>query len=219
MLNCDQIKFGADGLVPAIVQDESSGSVLTLAYMNRESLEITLKEGYTCFYSRSRNALWRKGESSGNVQKVVSITADCDLDALLVKVIPAGPACHTGAESCFYQSLFMTDQPGSFSLQSLYELLAGRKSEPKPGSYTSYLFEKGEDKILKKIGEEAAEVLIAAKNDDNRELTCELADLCYHALVLMVERGLPLGQVRDELAGRHLVDKKIKQEKMGGEAQ
>ena len=215
-VNIAQLKFGADGLIPAIVQDADSGAVLTLAYMNRESLEITIKEGYTCFYSRSRSTLWRKGESSGNVQKVLSITTDCDQDALLVKARPTGPACHTGKESCFFQPLHVTDEPPAFSLNSLHQMLVGRKETPKEGSYTSYLFEKGEDKILKKVGEESAEVLIAAKNNDNRELTCELADLAYHALVLMVERGLSIEEVRDELASRHLVDKKVKQEKMGG---
>ena len=217
ILNFDELKFDERGLIPAIVQDEDTGRVLTLAYMNRESLDITVQEGTTCFYSRSRAALWRKGESSGNVQRVVSITADCDGDALLVKVRPAGPACHTGQESCFYQTLLKTQQPGAFSVDALYDMLYERRQSPQEGSYTSYLFEKGEDKILKKVGEESTEVIIAAKNDDNRELTCELADLAYHLLVLMTERGLTPQDIREELARRHVVDKKAKQEKMGGD--
>jgi len=218
ILNLDELKFDARGLIPAIVQDEDTGRVLTLAYMNRESLDITIREGFTCFYSRSRAALWRKGESSGNVQKVTSISADCDADALLIKVRPAGPACHTGQDSCFYQKLLDTPQPGTFSVDALYDMLAERKRSPREGSYTSYLFEKGEDKILKKVGEESTEVIIAAKNSDNRELRYELADLTYHLLVLMIERGLAPQDIRQELAKRHVVDKKVKQEKMGGDA-
>lgn len=218
-MDLDKIKFGADGLIPAIVQDAASGRVLTLAYMNRESLEITVNEGRTCFYSRSRAKLWRKGESSGNTQQVVSIAADCDMDALLVKVIPAGPACHTGEESCFSKPLHEEKTPMAFfSVDKLYDMLLERKLTPKEGSYTSYLFEKGEDKILKKVGEESTEVIIAAKNNDNAELTAELADLAYHALVLMVERSLTPGDIRAELGRRQIVEKKEKQEKMGGSA-
>jgi len=214
MMNISDIKFNKRGLVPAIVQDEATGEVLTLAYMNHESLEITIREGFTCFYSRSREQLWRKGESSGNTQEVVSISTDCDSDALLVKVRPAGPACHTGANTCFYQPLHGSDfacgtgplhgqGQEHFSLEGLYALLQDRKQNPKDGSYTNYLFEKGVNKILKKVGEEAAEVIIAAKNNDHHELTCELADLTYHALVLMVEQGLDPGDVRKVLAGRY----------------
>jgi len=201
-INCEGLKFDERGLIPAIVQDEATGEVLTLAYMNRESLEITIKEEHTCFYSRSRGELWRKGESSGNTQQVVSISTDCDSDALLVKVRPAGPACHTGANTCFYQPVHGKASE-RFSLEGLYALLQDRKQNPKDGSYTNYLFEKGVNKILKKVGEEAAEVIIAAKNNDHHELTCELADLTYHALVLMVEQGLDPGDVRKVLAGRY----------------
>ena len=202
-MDIDKLKFdgGPGGLIPAIVQDNGTGRVLTLAYMNRESLEITEREGRTCFYSRSRRELWRKGETSGNVQRVVSIDADCDGDALLIKVERDGPACHTGADSCF-------DAAGGqeFSFGALYRLIEGRKNAPKEGSYTSYLFGKGIDKILKKVGEESAEVIIAAKNKDANELTCELADLCYHALTLMVSEGLTIGQIKEELARRHKKD-------------
>ena len=215
--NINELKFDQNGLIPAIVQDVSSGEVLTLAYMNRESLEITVKEGQTCFYSRSRGQLWRKGESSGNTQKVSEITADCDSDALLIKVIPTGPACHTGQRNCFYQLVHQGQATTPFSAQTLYDLLAGRKRTPKEGSYTSYLFEKGEDKILKKVGEEAAEVIIAAKNKDHKELSCELSDLAYHLLVLMVAQGLTLGDLRSELARRHLAEKPGK-EKSGGDS-
>ena len=203
IFNLDELKFDGCGLIPAIVQDEDSGRVLTLSYMNRESLETTIREGFTCFYSRSRAKLWRKGESSGNVQKVVSISTDCDADALLLKVRPAGPACHTGQQSCFYQPLHKTQQPGAFSVDALYDMLAGRKASPVEGSYTSYLFDRGVDKILKKVGEETAEVIIAAKNEDSDELRYELADLVYHALVLMIERGLAPQDIRAELARRH----------------
>ena len=202
MINIDDLKFDENGLIPAIVQDEGSGEVLTLAYMNRESLDITIREGFTCFYSRSRGQLWRKGESSGNVQKVVSISTDCDSDALLVKVRPAGPACHTGANTCFYNPVH-GEAGERFSIDGLYSMLAGRKQTPVEGSYTNYLFDKGVDKILKKVGEETAEVIIAAKNNDSNELTCELADLTYHALVLMVEQGLTPGDIRSELARRY----------------
>ncbi|MDR0425899.1 MAG: bifunctional phosphoribosyl-AMP cyclohydrolase/phosphoribosyl-ATP diphosphatase HisIE [Clostridiales bacterium] len=213
MIDPTSLKFDANGLIPAVVQDHDSKEVLTVAYMNRESLAITLSEKRTCFYSRSRNKLWRKGEESGHVQHVVSVTADCDGDALLVEVRKDGPACHTGRESCFFNPVFADPgQPPAFSLQGLYALILGRKAAMPAGSYTTYLFEKGLEKILKKVGEESAEVLIAAMKADNDELTYELADLCYHALVLMAEAGVPLKRVSDELAARHIIDKKTKQE-------
>ena len=216
MLNIEAVRFDANGLVPAIVQDVQTGQVLTLAYMNRESLQISIAEKRTCFYSRSRQALWRKGETSGNTQEIVSITADCDSDALLVRVRKAGPACHTGAESCFFQPVFADGDTVPFSMDSLYALLEQRNAERPQGSYTTYLFEKGEDKILKKVGEECTEVVIAAKNSDNDELLYEIADLAYHTLVLMVHKQIAPQQVRDELASRHVIDKKVKQETMGG---
>ena len=195
------VKFDSKGLIPVVVQDFYTNGVLMLAYMNGESLEISLEEGYTCFYSRERKALWRKGETSGNRQKIVSVSADCDCDALLVRVIKEGPACHTNRESCFHNPISGGDC-AEFSADALYQLIKSRKSEPAEGAYTSYLFEKGIDKILKKVGEEAAEVIIAAKNPGNGELAAELSDLFYHALVLMAERGMELGEVRDELARR-----------------
>lgn len=195
------VKFDANGLIPAIVQDFYTGEVLTLAYMNAESLDISVKEQYTCFYSRERKTLWRKGETSGNKQKIMSITADCDSDALLVKVVKDGPACHTNRESCFHNPVYTSETP-EFSADGLYKLIQGRKAEPVEGAYTSYLFEKGIDKILKKVGEETAEVIIAAKNPDKSELIYELSDLTYHALVLMVERGVGLNEIKDELARR-----------------
>ena len=211
----DQLKFDSNGLIPAIVVDHRSGNVLTLAYMNRESLEISIRERRTCFWSRSRQELWRKGETSGNVQHIVSIVADCDMDALTVYVEKDGPACHKGTDSCFETTLWENDdaQP-TFSLASLMEMLIGRKNEKKEGSYTSYLFEKGIDKILKKIGEEATEVIIAGKADDKRETIYEIADLTYHIMVLMIEMGISIEDIRKELASRHIIDKKVKQEKM-----
>lgn len=208
------LKFGPDGLIPAVVQDCRTGQVLTLAYMNRESLDITLAEGYTCFYSRSRKCLWRKGETSGNRQKVVSVTADCDCDALTVKVDKEGPACHTGAESCFFNSLFSSGEEQEFSLESLYELIMGRKTEGKEGSYTTYLFQKGKEKILKKVGEECTEVVIGAMKGSKEETVFEISDLAYHVLVLMAEMGISVQDIKDELASRHVVDKKVKQETM-----
>ena len=208
------LKFDANGLIPAIVQDHYTKEVLTLAYMNAESLAITIDEGRTCFFSRSRQELWRKGETSGNRQKVVSITADCDYDTLEIKVHKAGSACHTGAESCFFNELLPSEEPEPFSIQALYELLLDRKATKPEGSYTSYLFEKGLDKILKKVGEESTEVIIAAHARDKRETVYELADLAYHALVLMAELGITPGEVKAELAGRHIIDHKVKQEKM-----
>jgi phosphoribosyl-ATP pyrophosphohydrolase/phosphoribosyl-AMP cyclohydrolase len=196
------VNFDSNGLVPAIVQDFYTGEVLMLAYMNSESIDISIKERCTCFYSRSKKALWRKGETSGNKQRVMSITADCDGDALLIKVIKDGPACHTNKESCFHNPVFADAEKSEFSAGKLYQLIEGRKRVPVEGAYTSYLFEKGLDKILKKVGEETAEVIIAAKNPDKRELVYELSDLAYHALVLMAERGIGLDEIADELAGR-----------------
>ena len=216
-MNLDELKFDAQGLIPAIVQDYYTKKVLTLAYMNRESLEITLQEGYTCFWSRSRQELWRKGETSGNVQKVVSITADCDQDALVVEVIKTGPACHEGTDSCFTHVLEQKDEP-EFSVDGLYQLLKERKEQLPEGSYTTYLFQKGLDKILKKVGDECTEVIIAAKSQEgNGELIYELADLYYHALVLMLQQGVTVDQVKNELASRHVIDKKVKQEKMSAQ--
>lgn len=208
----EELKFDESGLIPAIVVDRWSKEVLTLAYMNRESLEISIREGRTCFYSRSRKTLWRKGETSGNVQRIASIRADCDGDALVVEVDRDGPACHTGRDSCFFSTLHEVEPP--FSLNALYQLIEGRKKEPQPGSYTSYLFDKGADKILKKIGEECAEVLIAAKGGDREETIFEISDLTYHLLVLMVEAGIAPKDILAQLASRHVVDKKVKQEKM-----
>ena len=214
-MNLDELKFGEDGLIPAIVTDAGTGKVLTLAYMNRESLEITIKEGRTCFWSRSRKTLWRKGETSGNVQHVVSITADCDADALVVSVRKDGPACHTGSESCFTSEVYRAEnEDEDFSLDALLELIRGRKKEKKEGSYTSYLFEKGMDKILKKVGEESTEVIVAAKNSDKAETVYEIADLCYHVMVLMTEMGISNSDIINELASRHVIDHKVKQEKM-----
>ena len=214
MIDMEKLKFDEKGLIPAIVVDGTSGQVLTLAYMNRESLEISMREGRTCFWSRSRQELWRTGETSGNVQRIVSITADCDLDALVVKVEKAGPACHTGADSCFFNPVYESDELSEFSLDGLYELLQGRKKELPEGSYTTYLFQKGLDKILKKVGEESTEVIIAAHARDRRETVYEMADLAYHVMVLMVELGITPEEVRRELASRHVIDHKVKQEKM-----
>ncbi len=214
MLNIDELKFDEKGLIPAIVVDSITKKVLTLAYMNRESLEISMKEGKTCFWSRSRQELWRKGETSGNYQHIVSITADCDNDALVVVVEKEGPACHTGSDSCFTKEVWQSEDLHEFSLQSLMDLLVGRKIEKKEGSYTTYLFEKGIDKILKKVGEENTEVIIAAKADDKKETVYEIADLCYHVMVLMVEMGISVEDIHRELASRHVIDHKVKQEKM-----
>ena len=214
MIDVEELKFDERGLIPAIVQDAQSGKVLTLAYMSRESLEISIEKGLTCFWSRSRQELWLKGETSGNYQHIVSITADCDRDALLVLVEKDGPACHLGTDSCFVDPVWVSEERSAFSLDGLYELLEDRKTERPEGSYTSYLFDKGLDKILKKVGEECTEVIIAGKAEDRRETVYEIADLCYHVLVLMVQMGIPLGEVRKELASRHIIDHKVKQEKM-----
>ena len=214
MVMIDELKFDRHGLIPAVVTDAESGKVLTLAYMNRESLEISMKEGRTCFWSRSRQELWRKGETSGNVQHIVDITADCDRDALVVRVNKEGPACHLGTDSCFNDQVFQGDQPAPFSVEGLYGLLEGRKKDLPEGSYTTYLFQKGLDKILKKVGEESTEVIIAGKAGDKAETVYEIADLMYHVMVLMVELGIPVDDVLAELASRHVIDHKVKQEKM-----
>ena len=242
MIRIEDLKFDERGLIPAIVQDAKSGDVLMLAYMNKESLEISMEKGLTCFYSRSRDELWLKGETSGNYQHILDITADCDLDALRIYVRKDGPACHTGAESCFYNELWINKTEASdraesgdasdgesedkFTMLDLMKLIEGRKTDPKEGSYTTYLFEKGLDKILKKVGEESTEVIIAAMNDmalreksseDSRakaETIYEISDLVYHVMVLMIEMGISLDDIKDELASRHVVDHKIKQEKM-----
>ena len=214
MLNIDELKFDEKGLIPAIVVDAKTKKVLTLAYMNRESLEISLEKELTCFWSRSRNELWLKGETSGNYQHIVSITADCDNDALVVLVEPDGPACHTGSYSCFSKPVFQSEERSEFSYEGLMELIRGRKTNPQDGSYTTYLFNKGLDKILKKVGEESTEVIIAAKAEDKKETVYEIADLAYHIMVLMVETGISLDDIRDELASRHVIDHKVKQEKM-----
>lgn len=210
----EKLKFDKEGLIPAIVQDHKTKQVLTLAYMNKESLEITIKEKKTCFFSRSRQCLWRKGETSGNYQNVVSITADCDYDALVVEVDKEGPACHTGSESCFFNEVYDNPDIKNFSYEQLYELIKGRKTDKKEGSYTTYLFEKGLDKILKKVGEESTEVIVGAKNNSKKETIYEISDLTYHVMVLMVEMGISLNDIFDELSSRHVIDKKIKQETM-----
>lgn len=213
-MNIDKLKFDEKGLIPAIVVDSASKKVLTLAYMSRESLKISMEKGLTCFYSRSHNELWLKGETSGNYQHIVSITADCDGDALTVMVEKDGPACHTGSDSCFTQSVWKSDKLHEFSFERLIELIRGRKTNKKEGSYTTYLFEKGLDKILKKVGEESTEVIIAAKADDKKETIYEIADLAYHIMVLMIEMGISLEDINNELASRHVIDHKVKQEKM-----
>lgn len=214
MLNISELKFDKNGLIPAIVVDSVSKKVLTLAYMNEESLKISIEKGLTCFYSRSRNELWLKGETSGNYQHIVSITADCDNDALVVLVDKEGPACHTGTDSCFTKPVFESDERNEFSPEILFNLIKGRKTEKKEGSYTTYLFEKGIDKILKKVGEECTEVIIAGKADDKKETIYEIADLYYHVMVLMIEMGISIEDIFKELASRHVIDKKVKQEKM-----
>ena len=214
MFDINTLKFDEKGLIPAVVMDALSKKVLTVAYMNRESLEISMKEGKTCFWSRSRQELWRKGETSGNFQHIVSITADCDRDALTGEVLKDGPACHLGTESCFNETVYQSEENHGFSIDGLMELLEGRKADKPEGSYTTYLFEKGLDKILKKVGEESTEVIIAAKAEDKKETIYEIADLAYHVLVLMVEAGISLEDVRKELASRHIIDHKVKQEKM-----
>jgi len=214
MLNIDTLKFDENGLIPAIVVDAVSKQVLTLAYMNKESLQISMEKELTCFFSRSRQELWLKGETSGNYQHIVSITADCDGDALVVVVEPEGPACHLGTTSCFENPVFQSEDRHEFSLEGLMGLIMGRKTDKKEGSYTTYLFEKGLDKILKKVGEESTEVIIAAKAEDKAETIYEIADLAYHVMVLMAEAGISLEEIHKELASRHVIDHKVKQEKM-----
>ena len=214
MIKPEELKFDEKGLIPAVVVDAASKKVLTLAYMNEESLKISMEKGLTCFWSRSRQELWLKGETSGNYQHIVSITADCDGDALVVVVDKDGPACHKGEDSCFHNPVWESDERQEFSLQALMDMLVGRKESPKEGSYTTYLFQKGLDKILKKVGEECTEVIIGAKSDDKAETVYEIADLCYHVMVLMIEMGISLEDIHKELASRHVIDKKVKQEKM-----
>ena len=214
MFNVENLKFDEKGLIPAVVVDHYTKEVLTLAYMNRESLAVTLEKGLTCFYSRSRKELWLKGETSGNFQHVVSVTADCDRDALVVEVIKDGPACHTGEESCFHAPLYVSDNLKQFSYEGLYKLIEGRKTSPKEGSYTTYLFDKGIDKILKKVGEECTEVIVAGKGGSREETVFEISDLIYHLTVLMVHMGITLQDVAKELEKRHVVDTKVKQETM-----
>ena len=214
MLKIEDLKFDEKGLIPAVVVDTYSKKVLTVAYMNKESLQISMDEGRTCFWSRSRQELWRKGDTSGNVQHIVSITADCDRDALTVEVVKEGPACHLGTESCFSDLVYVNPAYNQFSMDNLFEMLEGRKANMPEGSYTTYLFEKGIDKILKKIGEECTEVIIASKAEDRAETIYEIAYLAYHVMVMMVEQGISLEDVRKELASRHVIDHKVKQEKM-----
>ncbi len=214
MIDISKLKFDEKGLIPAIVVDGVTKRVLTLAYMNEESLRISMEKGLTCFWSRSRQELWLKGETSGNYQHIVSITADCDYDALTVMVEPDGPACHLGTESCFENPIWESEELHEFSLQGLMKLIEGRKTDKKEGSYTTYLFEKGLDKILKKVGEECTEVIIAAKDNDKKETIYEIADLAYHVMVLMIQNGISLEDIHRELASRHVIDHKVKQEKM-----
>ena len=213
-MDISKLKFDENGLIPAIVQDFNTGAVLTLAYMNEDSLKISIEEKRTCFWSRSRKELWRKGEASGNVQHIVSITADCDGDALVVKVLKDGPACHLGTDSCFMNTLLCDDSAARFALSGLYDLLIARYKERPEGSYTTYLFDKGKEKILKKVGEESTEVIIGAMKDSKEETIYEISDLCYHVLVLMVEMGISVDEIKNELASRHVIDKKVKQETM-----
>ena len=214
LIQIDELKFDEKGLIPAVVVDAETNKVLTLAYMNKESLKISMEKGLACFWSRSRKELWLKGETSGNYQHIVSITADCDRDALTVLVKKDGPACHMGTDSCFNDLVYAGEMPPAFLLEGLMQLIAGRKTDKKEGSYTTYLFEKGIDKILKKVGEECTEVIIAGKANDKKETVYEIADLCYHVMVLMIEMGISLEDIHTELASRHVIDKKVKQEKM-----
>ncbi len=214
MVDINELKFDEKGLIPAVVVDAFSKKVLTVAYMNKESLEISMKEGRTCFFSRSRQELWRKGETSGNYQNIVSITSDCDNDALTVVVEKEGPACHTGEDSCFFNEVYHAEDKEEFSMEGLYKLLEGRKKDMPEGSYTTYLFSKGRDKILKKVGEESTEVIIGGKADDKAETIYEIADLAYHVMVLMVDMGISVKDIQKELGSRHIIDHKVKQEKM-----
>jgi len=204
----EDVQFDERGLVPAVVQDSQTGGVLMLAYMNAESLTRTLETGETWFWSRSRSQLWHKGETSGNTQRVVDLSLDCDHDALVVRVEPAGPACHTGRTSCFHNVIRAAGESQHAAgdlgevLSALYALVETRERERPRGSYTTYLFDQGLDKILKKVGEEASETIIAAKNEDRGALAKESCDLLYHLIVLLVERGVSLSDLRDELVRR-----------------
>lgn len=217
MTEIDQLKFDEKGLIPAVIVEAGTHQLLMVAYMNRESLKISMETGKTCFWSRSRQELWTKGETSGNYQHIVSITADCDLDTLKVVVEKDGPACHTGAETCFFNPVYHSDEKSDFTLDALMELIRGRKTNPQEGSYTTYLFQKGLDKILKKIGEESTEVIIAAKDNDPKETIYEISDLVYHVMVMMIQQGISLEDIRRELASRHVIDHKVKQEKSRAE--
>lgn len=217
MTEIDQLKFDEKGLIPAVIVEAGTHRLLMVAYMNRESLKISMETGKTCFWSRSRQELWTKGETSGNFQHIVSITADCDLDTLEVVVEKDGPACHTGAESCFFNPVYQSEEKSDFTMDALMELIRGRKTDPQEGSYTTYLFQKGLDKILKKIGEESTEVIIAAKDNDPKETIYEISDLVYHVMVMMIEQGISLEDIRRELASRHVIDHKVKQEKSRAE--
>ncbi len=217
MTEIDQLKFDEKGLIPAVIVEAGTHQLLMVAYMNRESLKISMETGKTCFWSRSRQELWTKGETSGNYQHIVSITADCDLDTLKVVVEKDGPACHTGAETCFFNPVYQSEEKSDFTLDALMELIRGRKTNPQEGSYTTYLFQKGLDKILKKIGEESTEVIIAAKDNDPKETIYEISDLVYHVMVMMIQQGISLEDIRRELASRHVIDHKVKQEKSRAE--
>lgn len=217
MTEIDQLKFDEKGLIPAVIVEAGTHQLLMMAYMNRESLKISMETGKTCFWSRSRQELWTKGETSGNYQHIVSITADCDLDTLKVVVEKDGPACHTGAESCFFNPVYQSEEKSDFTMDALMELIRGRKTDPQEGSYTTYLFQKGLDKILKKIGEESTEVIIAAKDNDPKETIYEISDLVYHVMVMMIQQGISLEDIRRELASRHVIDHKVKQEKSRAE--
>ena len=210
MFDISTLKFDSRGLIPAVVTESGTGKVLTVAYMNAESLKVSMEKGLTCFWSRSRGELWLKGETSGNYQHIVSITADCDRDALLVEVVKDGPACHTGSDSCFGENVYTGEQPPAFTFSGLMDMLSDRRNNPKEGSYTSYLFDKGTDKILKKLGEETAEVIIAAKDNDRANTIYELSDLLYHAMVLMVQAGISVDDIRAEMASRHVIDRSRK---------
>lgn len=217
MTEIDQLKFDEKGLIPAVIVEAGTHRLLMVAYMNRESLKISMETGKTCFWSRSRQELWTKGETSGNYQHIVSITADCDLDTLKVVVEKDGPACHTGAETCFFNPVYQSEEKSDFTMDALMELIRGRKTNPQEGSYTTYLFRKGLDKILKKIGEESTEVIIAAKDNDPKETIYEISDLVYHVMVMMIEQEISLEDIRRELASRHVIDHKVKQEKSRAE--
>lgn len=217
MTEINQLKFDEKGLIPAVIVEAGTHQLLMVAYMNRESLKISMETGKTCFWSRSRQELWTKGETSGNYQHIVSITADCDLDTLKVVVEKDGPACHTGAETCFFNPVYQSEEKSDFTMDALMELIRGRKTNPQEGSYTTYLFQKGLDKILKKIGEESTEVIIAAKDNDPKETIYEISDLVYHVMVMMIQQGISLEDIRRELASRHVIDHKVKQEKSRAE--